>query len=180
MKLVVGLGNPGEKYARSRHNVGFMVVDELVKRDVLSPSVDKKSESIIYKSGNDVLFQKTQTFMNASGKAVQSLANFYKIESANILVIHDDVDLDFGEIKHQFDRSSAGHNGVESVIKLLGTQEFHRLRVGIGRPQNASFDVQNWVLEDFAEREDEVKKIIAKAAEVVENWLKQIYREVDT
>ena len=152
--------------------MGFMVVDEVVKGNILSPSVDKKSESIIYKSGNEVIFQKPQTFMNVSGKAVQTLADFYKIDPTDILVVHDDVDLAFGEIKHQFDRSGAGHNGVESVIKSLGTQAFHRLRLGVGRPTVMSFDVQNWVLDEFAEDDEAVNNLVQRAAEVAENWLK--------
>jgi peptidyl-tRNA hydrolase, PTH1 family len=172
VKLVVGLGNPGEQYARSRHNTGFMVVDYLVKGKILSPSIDKKSDSIIYKMGEEAVFQKPQTFMNLSGRSVAALANFYKIETTNILVVHDEVDLPFGEIKHQFDRGPAGHNGVISVIQSLGSQEFHRLRVGIGRPENSSFEVHDWVLQDFKEDEDDVEKLLQRATEVVANWIK--------
>jgi len=171
MKLVVGLGNPGEKYAKSRHNVGFMVVDRLIKGKSVSPQIDKRSESIVFKVNNEAVLQKPQTFMNVSGKAVRQLADYYKIEPSDIIVVHDEVDLNFGEIKHQFDRGAAGHKGVESIIGSLGTQEFHRLRVGVGRPAVVSFDVQDWVLEHFAEDEDDVEHLIERAAEVVENWL---------
>lgn len=172
MKLIVGLGNPGEQYARSRHNTGFRVIDFLVKGKVLSPSIDKKSESIIYKMGDEAIFQKPQTYMNLSGRSVRALADFFKIEPSRIMVVHDEVDLPFGEIKHQFDRGPAGHNGVISVIQSLGTQEFHRLRVGVGRPENASFEVHDWVLQDFKEDEDDVEHLIQRAAEVIENWVK--------
>jgi PTH1 family peptidyl-tRNA hydrolase len=172
MKLVVGLGNPGEKYAKSRHNVGFAVIDRLVKGLVATPQVDKRSESIIFKLGNEAILQKPQTFMNVSGKAVASLSEYYKIEPKDIMVVHDEVDLPFGEIKHQFDRGAAGHNGVESVIKALGTQEFNRLRVGVGRPSVLSFDVHDWVLDKFTEDEDDVEHLVERAVEVVENWLR--------
>ncbi|MDP2671153.1 MAG: aminoacyl-tRNA hydrolase [bacterium] len=170
MKLIVGLGNPGEKYARNRHNLGFMVVDEMVKGQIVSPTVDKKSESNVYKVGETIL-QKPMTFMNLSGRAVKVMADFYKIPAENILVIHDEVDLEFGDIKHQFDRGAAGHNGVDSVIQSLGTQEFHRLRVGVGRGENPNIETADWVLQDFAESKEEVEKLITRAAEVAENWI---------
>ncbi len=172
MKLVVGLGNPGIEYANSRHNVGFDVVDHLVAGEICSPEISKKVEAILYKLP-DAFILKPQTFMNLSGRSVKAALEFYKISPDNLLIVHDDVDLELGEVKHQFDRSSAGHNGVESIIQSLGTQGFHRLRLGVGRPENNSFDVQEWVLQKFVDEDKETaEKMVERAAEVVANWLK--------
>jgi len=171
MKLVVGLGNPGQEYANTRHNLGFEVVDKVVSGNVASPEVNKKLEAIVYKL-NDAILIKPQTFMNLSGRAVKKTLDFYKIDPGNMLVVHDDVDLEFGDIRHQFDRSSAGHNGVESVIKSLGTQAFHRLRLGIGRGSNPNVDTTDFVLQKFSNEEKETAvRLVKRAAEVVENWL---------
>ena len=172
MKLVVGLGNPGEKYPLTRHNAGFMVIDEIVRHYVAGPHFNKKFEAIVYNLDQDNILIKPQTFMNLSGKAVNRLVNFYKIKPQDLLVVHDDIDLDFGEIKDQFGRGSAGHNGVESVIKALGSDQFERVRVGIGRP-TAGVGVEDYVLQKFSEDENDVHKLIERAAEVVVNWLKE-------
>lgn len=169
-KLIVGLGNPGAEYANTRHNLGFDVVDTLVSGKTTSPEISKKLNAIVYKLGEVVLL-KPQTFMNLSGKSVKAALDFYKIDLANLLVIHDDVDLEFGEIKHQFDRSSAGHNGVESVIDSLGTKEFHRLRLGVGRPDNSKIETADFVLQRFPKEDGEVvKRLVERAAETALNW----------
>lgn len=170
MKLIVGLGNPGEKYAGTRHNLGFDVIDKLVTGTVASPEVSKKFEAIVYK-GQDIILLKPQTFMNLSGRSVKAALDFYKISLDDLLVIHDEVDLELGEIKHQFDRSSAGHNGVESVINNIGSQAFHRLRLGVGRGANPGVDIANFVLEKFEVGEREaVGTMVARAVEVATNW----------
>ena len=130
MKLIVGLGNPGAEYALTRHNLGFEVIDRLVAGKATSSGVNKKLEAILYKMG-DTLLLKPQTFMNLSGVSVVAAVNFYKIDLNDLLVIHDDVDFELGEVKHQFDRSSAGNKGVDSIIKALNSQAFNRLRLGI-------------------------------------------------
>jgi len=173
MKIAVGLGNPGEKYAFTRHNVGFMVIDELLSTYAASPQFNKKFDSIIYTLDKERLLVKPQTFMNVSGKAVNRVANFYKLRPEELLIVHDDVDLEFGEIKHQFGRSSAGHKGVESIIEALGSDEFHRVRVGIDRPSIPTMEIEDWVLQRFSEDKSEIKKVIKRAAEVVSNWLKE-------
>ena len=174
MKLVVGLGNPGEKYAGTRHNVGFMVIDEIITTYVASPKYNKKFEAITYTLDRNRIIAKPQTFMNASGKSVNRLVNFYKIKPEGLLVVHDDVDLDFGQIKHQFARGAAGHKGVQSIIEALGSDGFHRVRIGIGRPDlPADLDTDKWVLQKFSEDHDEVQGLIKKAAEVTVNWLKE-------
>lgn len=171
MKLVVGLGNPGEKYAKTRHNVGFRILDEILKTYAASPSFNKKFEAIVYSLDEDRLLVKPQTFMNVSGKAVNRLANFYKVKPEGLLVVHDDVDLEFGEVKHVFGRGSAGHKGVQSIIDATGSDQFSRVRVGIGRP-NVPIDIEEWVLQNFTEDPADVEHLISRAAEVVINWLK--------
>jgi PTH1 family peptidyl-tRNA hydrolase len=173
MKLIVGLGNPGSEYAGTRHNLGFEVVDKVVSGNIASPEVNKKLEAIVYKLPEAILV-KPQTFMNVSGRSVKAILAFYKISPEKMLVVHDDVDLDLGDIRHQFDRSSAGHNGVESVISALGTQAFHRLRLGIGRSSNASIETADFVLQKFAPQEKEAAaRLVERASEVVVNWLKE-------
>lgn len=136
MKLIVGLGNPGAQYANTRHNIGFMVVDKLEKE--LAQGVppawqkDEKKNVLTAKIG-EVLLVKPQTFMNKSGFAVRALVDFYKLTPADVWVIHDDIDLSLGKIKIREKGSSAGHNGVESIIKELGTDAFVRFRLGIGK-----------------------------------------------
>ena len=172
MKLVVGLGNPGEKYARTRHNAGFMVIDEILKNYVASPQFNKKFDAIIYKMDKERLLVKPQTFMNASGRSVNRVVNYYRVKPKGLLIVHDDVDLEFSEIKHQFGRGAAGHKGVESVIEALGSDEFNRVRIGIGRPDNST-EVEDWVLQPFYESPDEVKKLVGRVSEVVINWLRE-------
>lgn len=135
MKLIIGLGNPGEEYVKTRHNAGFMFVDGLIKKLKLDPLVyEKKFNAGVSKTSinnKKVILAKPQTFMNNSGAAVRALADFYKISPKNVILVHDDKDIPLGEYRSQANRSSAGHKGVESVIERLGTQDFHRFRLGI-------------------------------------------------
>lgn len=130
IKLIVGLGNPGKEYENTRHNMGFLFVDALAKK-LNAPEFiyEKKLKSEISKS--KVLIAKPQTFINKSGEAVSALSKFYKIKPENILIVHDDIDILWGNFKFSFGRSSAGHKGVESIIKALKTKNFWRLRIGI-------------------------------------------------
>lgn len=175
MKLVVGLGNPGERYAQTRHNVGFLVLDEIIKKYVASPQVNKKLGAILYSLDKERLLLKPQTFMNRSGGPVANIVRFYKIATENLLVVHDDVDLSFGEIKHQFARGSAGHRGVDSIIDSLGTEKFSRVRVGVGRPDLAvagEMETDAWVLQKFSkEEEKKLREIVSRSVELVVNWL---------
>jgi len=175
MKVVVGLGNPGQKYTNNRHNVGFMVVDEILKLYAASPHVSKKLQAILYFLDKKRVLVKPQTFMNLSGRSVNRIVNFYKVKPESLLVVHDDVDLEFGEIKHQFGRGAAGHRGVESAIGALGSDQFGRIRVGVGRPPPAGgqVEIEDWVLQNFSENPDEVARLIERASEVVINWLKE-------
>lgn len=168
MRLIVGLGNPGPEYAGTRHNLGFEVIDRLVAGRATSSGVHKKLEAIVYKMGETILL-KPQTFMNLSGVSVVAAINCYKIDLNDLLVIHDDIDFELGEVKHQYDRSSAGNHGVESIIKSLNSQAFHRLRLGIGRSDG---DTSDHVLAKFAESEKEIVEImITRATEVANNWI---------
>jgi PTH1 family peptidyl-tRNA hydrolase len=171
MKVVVGLGNPGEKYAGTRHNVGFRVIDEILKTYVAGPQYNKKFESIIYSLDKNRILVKPQTFMNVSGKAVNRVVNFYKVKPGDLLIVHDDVDLAFGEIKHQFERGAAGHKGVESIVESLGSNKFNRVRVGVGRPQPHQ-ETEKWVLQKFSEDQKDVDSLVKKAGEVTANWLR--------
>ncbi len=175
MKVVVGLGNPGQKYVHNRHNVGFAVIDEILGTYEASPAVSKKLQAITYSLDKGRLLMKPQTLMNLSGQAINRVVNFYKVKPKGLLVVHDDIDLEFGEVKHVFGRGSAGHKGVESVIEALGSDQFARVRVGVGRPNppgSGQIEVDKWVLQDFSENQEEVRKLIQRASEVVINWLK--------
>ena len=171
MKLVVGLGNPGKRYANTRHNVGFMVLDEIIKKYVASPHANKKLGAIIYSLDKKRMLLKPQTFMNRSGGAVANIVRFYKIKPEDILVVHDDVDLVFGEIRHQFSRGSAGHRGVESLMDSLGTEKFNRVRVGVGKPPE-KMETDAYVLQNFSEEEkDRLKEVTGETVGVIINWL---------
>ena len=165
MKLFVGLGNPGERYKITRHNVGFMVLDNLIKQSSVE-GWDNKFDSFFNKiiiDQKSIILLKPLTFMNVSGHAVQKVKNFYGIDPNNIVIIHDDIDLELGKIKLKKGGGDGGHNGLKSIIKLIGS-EFNRIRIGIGRPEKIS--VSSYVLNNF--REEEVpllKKIILKSCE---------------
>ena len=158
MKLIVGLGNPKLKYSKNRHNAGFIVVDKIAENLGLSWSNDTKfnSETALYKSQDgDFLFLKPQSFMNKSGEAVSKVLSYYKLELTDLIVVNDDVDFSFGEVKKQIGSGSAGHNGVESLIEHLGSKDFCRYRIGVGRPENLNILIEDWVLMDFTDSEIE-------------------------
>jgi PTH1 family peptidyl-tRNA hydrolase len=132
MKLIVGLGNPGMEYARTRHNMGFMVLDALAKKwQAGNFKINFQGESIIQTNHQCVLFKPT-TFMNASGTAVQLIMQFYKITPQDVVVVYDDLSLEPGKIRLRFSGSSGSHNGIQHIIDVLGTQDIKRIRVGIG------------------------------------------------
>lgn len=148
MKLIVGLGNPGEKYSDTRHNLGFAALDECAKVFGAEWKNDGDRKSLIAKtdvSGTSVILAKPQTFMNKSGDAVLALSGFYKIEPEDLLIIHDELDLEPGRIQIKSGGNAAGHNGVSSIQERLGTTEIARLRLGIGHPEHAK-EKDNYVL----------------------------------
>ncbi len=139
MKLVIGLGNPGKQYEQTRHNVGFLALDNYLKDKPAISCQGKFKAQIceIHFGSQKVFFVKPQTFMNLSGEAVKDICNFYKLNPKDdILVIHDDIDIDFGKIKEAINSGSAGHNGIKNIIEELGTQKFSRIRVGIENRKN--------------------------------------------
>jgi PTH1 family peptidyl-tRNA hydrolase len=150
MKLIIGLGNYGKKYEKTRHNYGFFVIDEFAKRNDFPEF--KSSLFSLLSIKDDVILAKPQTYMNNSGKAVKAIADYYKIDSEDIIIVHDDADIEIGKIKKDENRGSAGHNGIKSIIELLGTKNFKRLRMGI----NNSFDLplEDVVLKRFSEEEE--------------------------
>lgn len=158
MKIIVGLGNPGEKYSQNRHNVGFILLDTLAKKLGLEWDFSSKLKADICKK-DDLIFLKSREYMNTSGQPVSSAVSYYKISANDLVVIHDDIDLPFGEVKMQFASGSAGHKGVESIISNLGSKEFWRIRVGVGRPTNAQ-PVEDFVLSNFSGEElQKIKEI---------------------
>ncbi|QGU06821.1 Peptidyl-tRNA hydrolase [Corynebacterium occultum] len=174
MFLIVGLGNPGPKYADTRHNIGFGVVDELAGRATPMPasfSVHKRSNAEIAETRlgpAKVVLAKPRTFMNLSGGPVKALADFFKIPPAQIIVIHDDLDLDFTAVKLRPGGGDRGHNGLRSTTKSLGTKDYQRLSVGIGRPPGR-MDPADFVLRPFARSEQaDLPIIYADAADLID------------
>ena len=167
--LVAGLGNPGPEYARNRHNVGWLVVDELARRhdgQWRSKFNGKLAEVRI--DGHKVALLKPETFMNDSGRSVQAAARFFKVEPDAVLVVHDESDLDIGRLKLRRGGGLAGHNGLRSVAAGLGGPDFLRLRVGVGRPERGDpRPLADWVLSDFAPHDD-AEAIVNRAADAVE------------
>lgn len=171
MKLVVGLGNYDDNYIGTRHNVGFDLIDRLVE-NYTNKSYKEKFKSlyqIVNISGEKIIFQKPLTYMNLSGDAIQEIKQFYKLENKDIIVIYDDMDISLGNYKIKNNGSSAGHNGIKSILNNVGT-DFIRLKIGINRPKN---DKISYVLGKFTKEEEsqleEVKKIIPK---IIEDSLK--------
>ena len=169
MKIVIGLGNPGEKYKNNRHNAGFIILDEL-KNDWDFPEFEfSKKFNAEISEGNieseKIILTKPQTFMNASGEAVQKIISFYKLTPEDIIVIHDDLDINFGELRSSTESRAAGHNGVQDIIDKLGTQNFKRIRIGIeGEEQRKNRIIPGdvFVLQDFSQEEIEIVKNLAK------------------
>ncbi len=153
MKLIVGLGNPGRKYAGHRHNVGFMAVDEIARRHGFSPWRRGFSGEVAEGrlAGDKVLLLKPHTYMNESGRAVGEAVRFYRLDPADVIVIHDELDLAPGRIRLKTGGGHAGHNGLRSIIAHIGP-DFHRLRIGIGHPGRKDL-VSAYVLHDFAKAE---------------------------
>ncbi|WNG86525.1 aminoacyl-tRNA hydrolase [Mycobacterium sp. ITM-2016-00317] len=169
--LVVGLGNPGPNYATTRHNIGFMVVDVLADRMGEKFKVHKKSGAEVATgrlAGRSVVLAKPRVYMNESGRQVGPLAKFYSVAPADVVVVHDELDIDFGRIRLKGGGGVAGHNGLRSVSSALGSNDFHRVRVGIGRPPGQKSGA-TFVLENFNSVErKEVPTIIEQAADATE------------
>ena len=174
MHLVVGLGNPGSRYQRTRHNVGFDVVDRLAERHDISLK-EKRFKSVLgagRMAAEAVVLAEPQTFMNLSGDAVGPMAGWYKLGLDEVIVVHDDLDLPFGDVRVKVGGGHGGHNGLRSLVQRLPGPGFVRVRVGIGRPQGP-MDVSAWVLARWTSEEaTSVDGIVDKAADAVESVLK--------
>lgn len=173
--LIVGLGNPGRQYAQTRHNAGFMVVDRLAESWKVGWSTEKKFNArLARKESGDrkLLLCQPETYMNASGEAVGPLCAFYRVPPEKMLVIVDDADLPFGEIRLRAKGSSGGHHGLESIAQHLGTTDFPRLRVGIGRDNPNVREITGYVLAQFGQGDQELlDKVLARTCQQVESWL---------
>jgi PTH1 family peptidyl-tRNA hydrolase len=171
--LVVGLGNPGREYRNTRHNMGFLALDHLAAHwSITALKVQGKAIiSTAQYAGNKVILAKPQTYMNLSGQAVSALMNFYKVPLEHLLVIHDDVDIPFGTIRIRPGGGFGGQKGVGSIIEKLGTQEFARMRLGVGRPPG-QMDTANYVLQSFSKEDEEfLQSVFAKSDEAVETFI---------
>ena len=172
-KLVVGLGNPGKEYEGTRHNIGFDVVDRLAMRLDCSLRKRLKFTAEVGDAGG-VTLVKPQTFMNRSGAAVAGLVNWLKLAPSDVLVIVDDADLPIGQLRLRQSGGSGGHNGLRSIIEALGSEEFARLRIGIGRREPVGADITNHVLGRFSVSECEAsREAIEEAVKAVESCLKE-------
>jgi PTH1 family peptidyl-tRNA hydrolase len=167
--LVVGLGNPGREYARNRHNVGYLVADELARRHGGSwRSKFSGQLAEIRLDGHKVALLKPETFMNESGRAVSAAARFYKLEPDEVLVIHDEGDFDLGRLELKVGGGLGGHNGLRSIAQHLKTQDFLRLRIGVGRPERGDRrPLADYVLSNF-EPHDDADALVSRAADAVE------------
>ncbi|OUQ76893.1 aminoacyl-tRNA hydrolase [Flavonifractor sp. An100] len=169
--LVVGLGNPGDKYENTRHNVGFMVADELAERQKVPVQrlKFKALTNLVTISGEKVLLMKPVTYMNLSGEAVGQAADFYKIPPDHVLVISDDTALAPGRLRIRKGGSAGGHNGLKNIIQHLGTDQFPRVRVGVGEKPHPDYDLADWVLGKFVgEDKKTMDQAVKRAADAVE------------
>src|SRR5204863_3658093 len=172
--LVAGLGNPGREYERTRHNVGWLVVDELARRHGGSwRSKFSGSLAEVRVDGARLALLKPETYMNECGRSVSAAARFFKVPAESILVVHDDVDLEPGRLQARAGGGLAGHNGLRSLAQALGTQDFLRLRIGVGRPARGDpRSVADYVLSPF-EVEEDVGALVSRSAEAVETLARQ-------
>lgn len=173
--MVIGLGNPGDKYVGTRHNLGFMVLDEYAKKH-LGPEIiwqqEKKFKAETLKLPDNILLVKPQTFMNNSGLAISLIANFFKVQPEDLIVIHDDLDLKLGKIKVRMGGAAAGHHGVESVLNIFKTDKFIRLRLGIGN-MNSHISAEKFVVEPFMSNEkSSLKKLLKQSILALDLLLK--------
>lgn len=169
MKLVVGLGNPGKEYTNTRHNIGFELLDFIAKKEDYSFKFDKKFNCEIVETsilGEKIFIVKPYSFMNLSGTVVSKLSSFYDIDINDILVIQDDLDMEFGKIRIVYDSSSGGHNGIKNINEYLGSQKYTRLKIGISNDKN--IDTKDYVLGRFSEDEkDKIMHVYSKLDNII-------------
>ncbi len=184
--LVVGLGNPGDQYAATRHNVGQMVIDELVRRNGIKLSVHKsRSDIAAYKLGvgenmQSIILAKSKGYMNETGGPIKALANFYSVETKNIIALHDELDIEFSTIRSKFGGGDNGHNGLKSLTSAFGSPDYFRVRLGIGRPMGQQ-DPADFVLKAFSKVEqNDLAEFIVRGADVVESLIKEGLEQTQT
>jgi PTH1 family peptidyl-tRNA hydrolase len=177
LRLIVGLGNPGRQYAKTRHNAGFMVLDRLAERWKADWTNEKKFTARVAhvdRDGQRLILCQPQTFMNASGETAGAVAAYYQVALERILVVVDDADLPLGAIRLRADGSSGGHHGLESIEQHLASRQFARLRIGIGRQDPVVRQITGHVLSDFSRAERELMdKVLARACDQIECWMRE-------
>ena len=176
--LIAGLGNPGNKFEHTRHNAGFLAVAKFQKaNDFPAFQEEKKFQALLAKKqidGKEIILALPQTFMNLSGEAIKKISAYYKIAPADIIIIHDDLDISLGKYKIARDRSSAGHKGVQSIIEALGTKDFSRIRIGIDI-ENKKIPTEAFVLENFSKEEQKIiDEVVEKVCEEIEFLIKKL------
>ncbi|WP_349409067.1 aminoacyl-tRNA hydrolase [Pseudalkalibacillus sp. SCS-8] len=180
MKVIAGLGNPGNKYEETRHNVGFKVIDQL--SDSLSIPLNKQKFNGLFGigevNGHKICLLKPLTYMNRSGDSIIPLMNYYKVKQDDLLVIYDDLDLAPGKLRLREKGSAGGHNGMKSIIQHLGNQDFKRIRIGIGRPEHGE-PVHEYVLKSFRpDQKQAIEESLQRSAEACENWIDTPFLQV--
>ncbi len=182
MKLIVGLGNPEKQYAKTRHNLGFEVLDEYRRKKNLDEwQLENKFKAEIIKVGPDLILVRPQTYMNNSGLSVRQLVDYFKVKPEDIIVVYDELDLPFGKIKIRMGGAAAGHHGVESIMSSIGTDRFIRIRLGIGTPETQSaehggqhVDVNHFVLSSFNHNEkSHVKHMLKQVIHALDALLEE-------
>ena len=177
--FVIGLGNPGKKYVNTRHNLGFLALDKL-KQSLHGSDwqLEKKFQaeiSEVIHQQYKIFFVKPQTFMNNSGESIQKLLTFYKASPKDIIVLHDEVDIPFGKIKTTLSSRAAGHNGIRDIIEKLGTQDFRRIRLGVGKSENPNVSLADHVLHNFSETEmQQLPTLLEETEQLLKNFLEEL------
>lgn len=179
MKLIVGLGNPGKEYKKTRHNVGFMVIDNyLMNKKIMNVKTKFSGEyADIVMNGEKVIFLKPQKYMNLSGEVVKAFVDFYKVPINDILIVNDDLDMECGKIRLRDKGSSGGHNGLKNIEYNLGTNEYKRLKIGVGN--NKNIDTKDYVLGNFSEQELKLIDFSVKQAEhIIDDFLTLDFKSI--
>ncbi len=179
MKLIVGLGNPGKEYDKTRHNIGFMVIDNYLKNKNISNFKTKFNgiyvDTILY--SEKIIFLKPQKYMNLSGEVVKEFVNFYKIDNKDLLIINDDLDMPCGKIRLREKGRSGGHNGLKNIESYLGTTEYKRLKIGVGN--NKDIDTKDYVLGHFTKEEfDIINRTIEKTEAIIDDFISIDFSEM--